>query len=333
MLAPIPAAAFAAVPGQPRLSTICAPGQRRLGTICVHLGTRKQQPGAVRLPARPAPTAGILRWARGLLGGAGHGRSRSEQPVGEGSVGGTASPSELGLDPAKLQAAWDFMSGLVEAAQIPGCCVAVGRGTARERRLPVFTVGCSGPEAGDMNQGLAASMPLAEDSIFLVASVTKPVVTTAVLMLVERGQLGLDDFVQQHIPEFVESNKSASANVAGASLSEWLKPRVTLRHLLTHTSGLPDACEQNHELRRTMQPLSAFTAAMCNSPLLFEPGTNISYSSVALNLLGEIVSRVSGHHGGLSGFLKVKMGFQPIFWRVAAHPFPIDRSALPCAHA
>lgn len=121
-----------------------------------------------------------------------------------------------------------------------------------------------------MNQGLVGGMPLLPDSIFLVASVTKPVVTTAVMMLVERGKLGLDDFVQQHIPEFVDGSAAAAADVAG---SLWLKPRVTVRHLLTHTSGLPDACAENHELRRTMQPLPAFTDAMCRSALLFEPGT------------------------------------------------------------
>ena len=71
------------------------------------------------------------------------------------------------------------------------------------------------------------------DSVFLLASITKPLTACSVLLLVERGLLSLDDPVQKHLPEFVGGDR----------------PHVLVRHLLSHTSGLPDMVPANVELR------------------------------------------------------------------------------------
>eukprot|EP01052_Picozoa_sp_SAG31_P044196 SAG31_NODE_7618_length_1639_cov_0.986364_2_plen_164_part_00 len=139
---------------------------------------------------------------------------------------------------------------------------------------------------------------------------------------VEQGLLGLDDFVCKHVPEFAAPHAADNSYDTNVAASLWLKPRVTIRHLLTHTSGLPDACAENHELRSNFEPLSSFTAAMCRTPLLFEPGTNISYSSIGLNLLGEIVGRVSDTP--LPNFLKTKI-FEPLGLRDTQCGLPADR--------
>ena len=120
--------------------------------------------------------------------------------------------------------------------------------------------------------------PLRPDAIFLIASITKPIVATGVLLLVERGLVALDDRVEQYVPEFGRNGKHA----------------VTLRNLLTHTSGLPDMLPNNTELRAASAPLSEFVAGTCAIGLDFLPGRAVQYQSMGFAMLGEIVSRVSG---------------------------------------
>lgn len=116
------------------------------------------------------------------------------------------------------------------------------------------------------------------DTIYLSASLTKPVTALAVCLLVERGALLLQDPVCTYIPEF------------GADPRQ----RILIRHLLTHTSGLPDMLPENTELRRAHAPLPLFVERVCRTPLLFEPGADCSYQSMGILLAAEIVQRVSG---------------------------------------
>ena len=115
------------------------------------------------------------------------------------------------------------------------------------------------------------------DSVFLLASITKPMTAIGVMMLVDRGQLTLSDPVRKHIPEFTGGERDL----------------VTIRHLLTHTSGLPDQLEENVQLRKRHAPLKDFVAATCRTPLLFKPGTQVKYQSMGLLLAAEIAERVT----------------------------------------
>lgn len=121
--------------------------------------------------------------------------------------------------------------------------------------------------------------PLRDDAMFLIASITKPVVATGVMLLIERGQLSLGDRVTEFIPEFGKHGKYG----------------VEIRHLLTHTSGLPDMLPNNRELRAAHAPLSTFVAETCNTPLSFPPGRAVQYQSMGYAILGEIIQRISGH--------------------------------------
>ncbi|MEZ5402243.1 MAG: serine hydrolase domain-containing protein [Bryobacteraceae bacterium] len=131
------------------------------------------------------------------------------------------------------------------------------------------------------------------ESVYLLASITKPMTVTAAMMLVERGEVKLDDPVKKYVPEFR----------AGA------RERILVRHLLTHSSGLPDMLPENEELRKRHAPLTEFVARTCRTPLLFEPGTDVKYQSMGILMAAEIVERVT--KTPLRRFLQEKL-FAPL---------------------
>jgi CubicO group peptidase (beta-lactamase class C family) len=115
---------------------------------------------------------------------------------------------------------------LVAEGTACGAVVAVSKHGAL---LAARAFGTSGPAAGPaVNHGLTPGMPLAVDSIFAVASVTKPAAAAAVLLLAQSGALSLEDRLVDHLPEF------AAVGPAGAPDPSGRKQRVTLRQLLMH---------------------------------------------------------------------------------------------------
>lgn len=115
------------------------------------------------------------------------------------------------------------------------------------------------------------------NAVFLMASLTKPMTASAVMLLVDRKELRLSDPVQRFIPEFRGDGKD----------------RVLIKHLLTHTSGLPDMLPDNVALRRRHAPLADFVAGTCATPLLYAPGSQWRYQSMGILLASEIVRRVN----------------------------------------
>lgn len=116
-----------------------------------------------------------------------------------------------------------------------------------------------------------------QDSVFLLASITKPMTATGMMVLVDRKMVSLTDPVRKFIPEFTGGDRDM----------------VTVRHLLTHTSGLPDQLPENVDLRKRHAGLKEFVALTCKTPLLFKPGTKVSYQSMGLLLSQEIAERVT----------------------------------------
>ncbi|MFC1693834.1 serine hydrolase domain-containing protein [Candidatus Latescibacterota bacterium] len=115
-------------------------------------------------------------------------------------------------------------------------------------------------------------------SPFLVASITKPVTAVAIMLLVERGLIRLTDPVKQYIPEFSGDERE----------------QITVRMLLNHTSGLPDMLPENTTLREHLKPLAEYDKLIFGTPLLFQPGTGVSYQSMGLEISSVIVERVTG---------------------------------------
>ncbi|WP_395751495.1 serine hydrolase domain-containing protein [Prosthecobacter sp.] len=115
------------------------------------------------------------------------------------------------------------------------------------------------------------------DAIFLLASITKTMTATAVMVLADRGELRISDPAMKFLPEF----------------SEGARREITLEHLLAHTSGLPDQLENNAALRARHAPLAEFVQGALRTPLLFAPGTKYHYQSMGILLAAEIVERIT----------------------------------------
>lgn len=180
-----------------------------------------------------------------------------------------AQPREIGLDADRLHAAFhrlrEWTSG--EDPPLPGGAILVGR---RGRCVEPRFFGRQGPEPD--------AEPIRRDGMFLMASITKPVVYMSALMLMERGLLNLSDHVMRHIPEFAAHHKE----------------ETLVLHLFTHTSGLPDMLPENLELRRQHAPLSRFVEGAIHAMPLFPPGTDLSYQSMGTLIVAELIQRLTG---------------------------------------
>jgi CubicO group peptidase (beta-lactamase class C family) len=139
---------------------------------------------------------------------------------------------------------------------------------------------------------LASQRPMRPDSVFWIASMTKPITSMGVLMLVEEGKVGLDDPVAKYLPAFRDQTL---ATPAGA-----VRPRraVTLRDLLTHTSGLTGASPTPAGQPVDTLSLAAMTDFYGRQPLVSEPGARWAYSNAGMNTLGRIIEVASGQTYG-----------------------------------
>lgn len=118
------------------------------------------------------------------------------------------------------------------------------------------------------------------DTKLNLASAGKMFTAVAVLQLVQAGKLSLDDTIGKHLPDY--ANKD-------------VREKVTIRHLLTHTSGLGEMFNARYKAEREqLRTVKAFVSIFENDPLKFQPGTKWSYSNAGFCLLGAIVEKVSG---------------------------------------
>lgn len=137
-------------------------------------------------------------------------------------------------------------------------------------------------------------LPMRRDTIFRIASMTKPITSLAVMQLVEQGKVKLDDAVENYLPEFKGQLLTASKEGDTVMLKKPTRP-VAVKDLLTHTSGLanfpPGLADVYQKRNRT---LAETTIAISQLPLVFEPGSKWSYSNPGIDTLGRIVEVVSG---------------------------------------
>lgn len=131
-----------------------------------------------------------------------------------------------------------------------------------------------------------AGVPMPIDPVFRLASVTKPIVAATALAMVERGLLGLDNAVSDHLPYF--RPRTADGREA----------RITIRHLLTHTAGFTYGYKNDPELNSTLVDtdlgLEDLLKRLAMQPLLFEPGTAWNYG-MSTDVLGGVIAAI---HGG-----------------------------------
>lgn len=131
------------------------------------------------------------------------------------------------------------------------------------------------------------------NAIFLIASITKPMTATGLMVLADRGELKLSDRVMKFIPEFRKGDRKD----------------ITIGQLLTHCSGLPDQLQNNAELRQRHAPMADFVKGAIDAPLLFKPGTRYRYQSMGILLAAEIVQRIT--NDTIAGFLAAEV-FEPL---------------------
>jgi CubicO group peptidase (beta-lactamase class C family) len=116
------------------------------------------------------------------------------------------------------------------------------------------------------------------DAMFLLGSISKPIAVTALMTLFDRNEFRLEDPLQKFIPEFSGDGRE----------------QVTMQHLLTHVSGLPDQLPENDQLRSEHAPLSEFVSHAIRTPLRFTPGSEYQYSSMAILLATRVAEVISG---------------------------------------
>ncbi len=206
-----------------------------------------------------------------------------------------AKPESLGLSSLRLQRMSDAFKREIEKGTLPGMTVMV----ARRGQIGWFeALGKQTP---------ASSAPMAHNTIFRIFSMTKPIVSTGIMMLIEDGHFLLGDPVAKFIPEFADL-KVGVENDGKLDLVP-LKRQMTVQDLLRHTSGitydhtgngLVQQMYQQSRLRSRKISNAEHAALVASLPLMCQPGAEWNYSR-STDILGRIIEVVSGKT--LSAFL------------------------------
>ena len=184
-----------------------------------------------------------------------------------------ANAKESASDAKCFEAADKIMAAAVRRNVVQSAAVLLRRGEASFQRA----------------YGGATNM----DAMFLLASITKPMCVASLMTLYDDVKFRLDDAVQKFVPEFRGDGRE----------------RITVRHLLTHTCGLPDQLPENQQLRKSHAPLAEFMRRAARTPLLFAAGAKYQYSSMGILLAADIAQRISGQ--SIADFMQQSL-FKPV---------------------
>jgi CubicO group peptidase (beta-lactamase class C family) len=185
--------------------------------------------------------------------------------------------------PAGIPALKSEFQGYVDRHQTSGTVTLVAR---KGKILSLDAVGW---------QDVEAKLPMRPDSIFQIASMTKPVTAMGIVMLEEEGKLSIEDPVEKHLPEFRGQLLVLKREGSAVTLGKPARP-ITIKDLLTHTSGLrgsspPGFGDLYAKRNRT---LAEATIAISQWPLEFEPGSKWAYCNTGIDTLGRIIEVCSG---------------------------------------
>ena len=189
------------------------------------------------------------------------------------------------------------MQKFIDSRDIAGAVTIVGRADGIKHHAAVGY------------RDLAAKDPMAKDTLFRIASMTKPITAIGIMILADEGKLSPDDDVAKHLPEFTGQMLMAERGKDTVSLKKPSRP-VKLRDLLTHTGGIapyPPGVDDVYSKRN--RTLAETTLAAALRPLQFEPGTQWAYSNSGIDTLGRVIEVVSGET--YEAFLKKRI-FDPL---------------------
>ncbi len=199
-----------------------------------------------------------------------------------------AKPESVGMSSERLQRINRFIKDYIDTNQIAGAVTLVAR---RGKVVHFEAQGWRHKEE---------SQPMQKDTLFSLASMTKPIVSTALMMLWEDGKFMLDDPIAKWLPSYADKQVLVDGRL--------VKPNrpVTVRHVLTHTSGLTLAPEGGSQTPATT--LSELIERAAPLPLRFHPGDTWLYGD-STDFVGILVEKISGI--GLDQFLRERI-FQPL---------------------
>lgn len=190
------------------------------------------------------------------------------------------------------------MQEFVKQNDLAGAVTVVGR---KDAVLSFETVGQLDLESGK-------AMP--KNALFRIASMTKPITAIGIMILADEGKLAIDDPVEKHLPEFRGQMLVEKRDKDTVVLKKPSRP-ITLRDLLTHTSGLPGRMPTGLSdlYSKRNRTLAEGVIAFSQQPLDFEPGSRWSYCNPGIDTLGRVIEVVSGQ--SYEDFLSNRI-FQPL---------------------
>ncbi len=215
----------------------------------------------------------------------------------------SVAPEKVGLCPNRMQRLMDVLQAEVDKKRLPGAVALV----ARHGQVALFD------SLGHLNPAQGTAMK--RDARFRIYSMTKPIVSVAVMMLMEDGKLLLSDTVANHLSEF--GAQQVAVMLDGSLQLQPSRQPATLHDLLRHTAGMTYEFLGNTPVQRQYtqlrigsreRSLADFTQQLAALPLICEPGTAFEYSR-ATDVLGRIIETVSGQ--SLQAFLKERI-FEPL---------------------
>src|SRR5882724_10938446 len=189
-----------------------------------------------------------------------------------------ARPEDVGMSSERLAEIAKVIKADIEKGRLPGAVIAV----ARRGKLVYF-------EAFGFRD-TSAGVAMTKDTIFNIASMTKPMVALAALQLSERGKLLIDDPLSQYFPKFAD-REVAQLDASGDAITGKVPARqpITLRHLMMHTSGLIYGGRSS--TAATSMTSSEFIDKLATLPLLNQPGATWDYG-FGLDVLGQVIESV-----------------------------------------
>lgn len=199
-------------------------------------------------------------------------------------------PAAVGMDKDGLAKLGSAMRAMVDEGQLSGVITAV---TRKGKLVHWQTYGYQDTEQG---------IPLTDDSIFRIYSMTKPIVGVALMTLFEEGKFTLDDPVEKYIPQFKGIKVAKEDGPDGMPITEDALHPMTIRELVSHTGGLSygifsrsqvDAMYLKANVFDRNQTLEEFVVKMSKIPLRYQPGTDWQYS-LSVDVQGYLVQVLAG---------------------------------------
>jgi CubicO group peptidase (beta-lactamase class C family) len=222
---------------------------------------------------------------------------------------GKIDPEAAGMNPARLAQIPVRMKEFVAAGKTAGVVTLVAR---HGHVASLEAVGY---------QDVESKTPMRADTVFRLASVTKPVTCAGIMILVDEGRLSLIDPVEKFLPEFKGLKLNLCGTRAGYNCQLVTPSRpVNIIDLMTHTSGLPAGAPASGEPPNT---LAEHVAPVRGATLLFEPGTAWNYSNIGYAALGRIIEVVAGQP--YDRFLAERV-FQPLAMKDTFFFVPPDKA-------